>query len=97
MAEVLRGNTPSTNWWFHCVPFLEEQDCKNTHMYIRNGLGHEGDCQYNDGSNPKEDYCKVKVVNAADDEGAVGRGHTAAGSVGKLCDHPAESSQQPSN
>lgn len=66
-------------------------------MYIRNGLGHEGDRQDDDGRHPKEDDCKVKVVNAADDEGAVGRGHTAASSVGKLWDHPAQSSQQPND
>lgn len=92
VAEVSRGNTPDTDWWLHCVPFHEEQDCSNTHMYIRNGLGHEGDCQDDDGRKCKEDQCKVKVVNATDDEGAVGRGPTAAISIDKLWDHPAQSS-----
>lgn len=60
-------------------------------MYVGNGLSHEGDCQDDNGGNPKENHCKVKVVNPTDDVWAVGRGHTVASSVGKLCDHSTES------
>lgn len=66
-------------------------------MDIRNGLSHEGDSQHDDGRNPKKNNCEVKVVNPADDEWAVGRDHAAAGSVGKLRNHPTEPSQQPND
>lgn len=64
-------------------------------MYIRNWLSHEGDCQDNDGRNPKKNNCKIQVVNPTDDERAVGRGHTATSSVDKLWYHSTKPGQQP--
>jgi hypothetical protein len=66
----------------------------DTHMYIWNGFGEEGDDQDGDESNDKEDNGKIQVVYPTDNRGTVAGLHAASSSIGKLSNHTGNPNQK---
>lgn len=61
-----------------------------TYMLVINGLGHEGDSQYDDAGNHKEENAEVEVVDSTYDGGTATGIDAAACPIDKLSDHPGE-------